>query len=109
MGKGLRTNLKEKTKAKYKGKDQLFDTLKRKESSQKRYNKTLKFRSFQKLDLTGCTKLMDENIELLVCVFKNLQVLRIRDLPSIGDIAMKAIAVHSKEINSVDIWYVKSN
>lgn len=103
MGKGLRTNLKEKTKAKYKGKDQLFDTLKRKESSQKRYNKTLKFRSFQKLDLTGCTKLMDENIELLVCVFKNLQVLRIRDLPSIGDIAMKAIAVHSKEINSVDI------
>ena len=103
MGKGLRTNLKERTKAKYKGKDQLFNSLRKKESSKKRTNQNLRIRSFQKLDLNGCTNLNDDNIECLVTVFKNLQVLKIGDLPSIGDLAMRAIAVNLKQINTIDI------
>ena len=109
MGKGLRTNLKERTKAKYKGKDQLFDVMKRKESasssSRKKTGNSYRFKDFVEIDLTNCSKLKDENIDLLVRVFKSIQKLNISGIVNLTDITMKTIAINLKQMNTLDIRY----
>merc|ERR1719412_3000133 len=74
MGKSLRTNLKTRTKAKYRGKDQLYDVLKRKEEQPRRVRTRVvepmdrctalvrtagaaRRKPLVELDLTGCSKL----------------------------------------------------
>ena len=104
MGKGLRTNLKDRTKAKYKGKDQLFDVMKKKESSSRKKSGNLyRFKEFLEVDLTNCTKLKDENIDLLARVFKKIQKLHVGGIINLTDITMKSIAINLKEMNTIDI------
>jgi len=110
MGKGLRTNLKKRTKAKYKGKDHLFESLKmQKRENWKRAPSKLKtvgnlrFKHVTVLDLHGCGGVTDENIETLTTVFKQLEVLRIGNNSDISDKSMRSIALNLKLLETLDI------
>ena len=112
MGKGLRTNLKKRTKAKYKGKDQLFESLQmqRGENSKRSPSKlktvgNLRFKNVAVIDLHGCGKVTDDNIEILTSVFKHLEVLRIGNNSDISDKSMRSIALNLKFLRSIDIRY----
>ena len=97
MGRGLRTDLKARTKARYRGKDQLFDAMKKKRKSTKR------FKNLLELDLNGCDLVTDDNIHALTGVFKYLEVLRIGSIPGISDYAMKSVAIDLKQLHTLDI------
>ena len=97
MGRGLRTDLKARTKARYRGKDQLFDAMKKKRKSTKR------FKNLLELDLNGCHLVTDDNINALTGVFKYLEVLRIGSIPGISDYAMKSVAIDLKQLHTLDI------
>ena len=92
MGKGLRTNLKKRTKAKYKGKDQLFESLQmqRGENSKRSPAKlktvgNLRFKNVAVIDLHGCGKVTDDNIEIRI--FRNIKSIRgIVTLMSLGNV-----------------------
>ena len=99
MSKGLRTNLKAKTKAKYRGKDKLYDNMKRKGRSLKRFKKLLE------LDLDGCDQVTSDNIEALAGVFKHLEILRLGSIPGITDNAMKSVAIDLKQLHTLDISF----
>lgn len=110
MGKGLRTNLKKRTKAKYKGKDHLFESLKmQKRENYKRAPSKLKalgnlrFKHVTVLDLHGCGSVTNENIETLTSVFKQLEVLRIGNNSDISDKSMRSIALNLKLLETLDI------
>ena len=110
----MRTNLKKRTKAKYKGKDQLFEslqTLQRGENSKRSPSKlktagNLRFKNVAVIDLHGCGKVTDDNIEILTSVFKHLEVLRIGNNFDISDKAMRSIALNLKFLRSLDIRYI---
>ena len=90
MGKGLRTNLKKRTKAKYRGKDQLFESLQMQRGEKRCPSKlktagNLRFKNVAVIDLHGCGKVTDDNIEILTSVFKHLEVLRIGNNSDISD------------------------
>lgn len=58
------------------------------------------------LDLTGCYKITDDNIETLTGVSINLQVLKLGSIPcSLTDNAMMAIANNLKQLCSLDISF----
>ena len=104
MSKGLRTNLKAKTKAKYRGKDKLFDVMKRK--GEPRKGRTIKrFKNLLELDLNGCHQVTDNNIEALTGVFKYLEVLRLGSIPGLTDNSMKSIAIELKQLHTLDISF----
>jgi len=107
MGKGLRTNLKKRTKAKYKGKDHLFESLQFEDSkrspSKLKTIGNLRFKHVTVLDLHGCGNVTDDNIETLTSVFKQLEVLRIGNNTDISDKSMKSIALNLKLLKSLDI------
>ena len=102
MSKGLRTDLKAKTKSKYRGKDQLYDVMKRKGESRKGRS-TKRFMNLLELDLNGCHRVTDDNIETLALVFKHLEILRLGSMSAITDTAMKSIAIHLKQLHTLDI------
>ena len=59
------------------------------------------------LDLTGCYKITDDNIETLTGVSINLQVLKLGSIPcSLTDNAMMAIANNLKQLCSLDIRFI---
>ena len=102
MSKGLRTNLKAKTKAKYRGKDKLFDVMKRK--GEPRKGRSIKrFKNLLELDLNGCHQVTDDNVESLTGVFKYLEILRLGSIPGITDNSMKSIAIELKQLHTLDI------
>ena len=110
MGKGLRTNLKKRTKAKYKGKDHLFESLQmqRGENSKRSPAKlktvgNLRFKHVTVIDLHGCGRVTNDNIETLTSVFKQLEVLRIGNNSDISDKAMRSIALNLKLLERLDI------
>ena len=104
MGKGLRTNLKTRTKAKYRGKEKLFDVMKKKEVPTSKSNLGLvRVKNLVELDLNGCSQVRDVNIETLSEVFKHVEILRIGYISSITDTSMKAIATHLKQLQVLDI------
>jgi len=110
MGKGLRTNLKKRTKAKYRGKDHLFESLmmQRRENYKRSPSKlktvgNLRFKPVTVLDLRGCGSVTDDNVETITTVFKQLTVLRIGNNPTISDKSMKSIALNSKLLEILDI------
>ena len=104
MSKGLRTNLKERTKAKYQGKDKLFDVMKRKGESRKRRSKK-RFKNLLELDLNGCHQVTDDNIESLTGVFKYMEILRLGSIPGLTDNSMKSIAIELKQLHTLDISF----
>ena len=86
--------MKKRTKAKYKGKDQLFESLQIQrgagENSKRSPSKlktvgNLRFKNVAVIDLHGCGKVSDDNIEILTSVFKHLEVLRIGNNSDISD------------------------
>lgn len=109
MGKGLRTNLKRRTKAKYRGKDHLFESLQmqRRENVKRSPAKlnigNLRFKPVTVLDLHGCGNITNDNIETLTTVFKQLEVLRIGNNSDISDEAMRSIALNLKFLLKLDI------
>jgi len=108
MGKGLRTNLKTRTKAKYRGKEKLFDVMKKKEVQTSKSNLGLvRVKNLVELDLNGCSQVRDVNIETLSEVFKHVEILRIGYISSITDTSMKAIATHLKQLQVLDISHCK--
>ena len=59
------------------------------------------------LDLTGCHKITDDNIETMTGVNINLQVLKLGSIPcSLTDNAMMAIANNLKQLCSLDIRFI---
>ena len=106
MAKGLRTDLRAKTKSRYTGKDQLYDVMKtRKVKMSKSSSKKMRFKSLSYFDLHGCSNLQDHNIETLLQFFQHLETLRIGRLYSITDASMKAVALHGKHLKRLDIRY----
>lgn len=104
MSKSLRTNLKAKTKAKYRGKDKLYDNMKRKgEPGNRRSLK--RFRNLLELDLKGCDQVTNDNIEALAKVFRHLEILRLGSIPSITDNAMKSVAIDLRQLHTLDISF----
>ena len=55
------------------------------------------------LDLNGCHRVTDDNIETLALVFKHLEILRLGSMSAITDTAMKSIAIHLKQLHTLDI------
>ena len=109
MGKGLRTNLKTRTKAKYRGKEKLYDVMKKKEGQTTETNRSLvRVKNLLELDLNGCSQVKDENIETLSEVFKYMEILRIGYIASITDTSMKAIATHLKQLRELDIRLINN-
>ena len=106
MGKGLRTNLKTRTKAKYRGKEKLYDVMKKKEEhTSQTHHGLVRVKNLVELDLNGCLQVKDVNIETLTEVFKYLEIFRIGYITSITDTSMKAIATHLKQLRVLDIRY----
>ena len=105
MGKSLRTNLKTRTKAKYRGKDQLYDVLKRKEEQPRRVRTAAAARSkhLVELDLTGCSKLTEASLEAAAAVFKQLEVLRLAAVAAVSDVTMRSIALNLRQLRTLDI------
>ena len=106
MGKGLRTNLKTRTKAKYRGKEKLYDVMRKKEEhTSQTHHGLVRVKNLVELDLNGCLQVKDVNIETLTEVFKYLEIFRIGYITSITDMSMKAIATHLKQLRVLDIRY----
>ena len=105
MGKSLRTNLKTRTKAKYRGKDQLYDVLKRKEEQPRRVRTAGAARSkpLVELDLTGCSKLTEASLEAAAAVFKQLEVLRLAAVAAVSDVTMRSLALNLRQLRILDI------
>ena len=98
MGRGLRTNLKARTKAKYRGKDQLYNDMKKRKGRFKP-----RFKNLIELDLTSCHCVTDDDINTVTGVFKHLQVFGLGSIASITDNAMKSIAIDLKQLHTLDI------
>ena len=104
MAKGLRTDLKAKTKSRYTGKDQLYDAMKTKKiKKNKGQSRKMRFKSLSHIDLHGSSNLQDQNIATLLQFFQHLETLRIGRLYSLTDASMKAIALHGKQLKRLDI------
>ena len=98
MGRGLRTNLKAKTKAKYRGKDQLYNDMKKRKGRFKP-----RFKNLIELDLNSCHCVTDDDINAVTGVFKHLQVFGLGSIATITDNAMKSIAIDLKQLHTLDI------
>ena len=103
-GQGLRTDLRAKTKAKYSGKDQLYDSMRGKSRKMKRCNTNQqRFKNLTHLDLHGCRKLGDKNLENLLQYFHQLEIIRLGRIPAISDRTMTAVAQHCRHLRHLDI------
>lgn len=104
MGKGLRTNLKARTKSKYHGKDHLYHNLQLKELKPKIQTNISKMHPHMlEVDFTGCGLINDTNVDNFVKVFKHLQIFKIGNNPNISDLSMKSIATNLKSLHTLDI------
>ena len=106
MGANLRTNVKERKKGKYSGKEQLYLHVQSKENKIKlKINKNQPRKdSLTELDISECEfSIADSTIEKIVEVFKGLTVLNIGKNVSLTDQSMKAIAKNSKYLHTLDI------
>ena len=104
MARGLRTDLRAKTKAKYSGKDQLYDSMRGKSRKMKRCNTNQqRFKNLTHLDLHGCRKLGDQNLENLLQYFHQLEIIRLGRIPAISDRTMTAVAQHCRHLRHLDI------
>jgi len=102
MGKGLRTNLKLRTKSKYRGKEKLYNDLRCKNFKAKSRSCLPKMQMLE-VDISGCEMVQDTNIDNFVKVFKNLQIFKLGDNCNITDISMKSIATNLKDLHTLDI------
>ena len=106
MGTNLRTNVKEKKKGKFSGKDQLFLSMKSKQIKLKtklrRNSAPATFLS--ELDISeGDFTINDSTVEKITDTFKNLEILNVSKNPSLTNCSMKAIARDLKHLHTLDM------
>ena len=108
MGSNLRTNLKEKKKAKYCGKDQLYLHIRSRQMKLKTQNKSKKINPKKKflseLDISECDiTIQDETIEKITEVFTHLEVLKLSKNICLTNQSVKAIASSLKHLHTLDM------
>ena len=104
MGAGLRTNIKEKKKSKYLGKDNFYHYIQNKQMKIKLSKKpNTKIHVFKKLDISKCNSIRDSNIKRIVEVFKDLEILKLAENNLITDESMKSVARNLKKLKTLSI------
>ena len=108
MGTNLRTNVKERRKGKYSGKDQLYLHIQAKQMKMKskiNLKKTQpKNDTLHELDISECDfTISDSTVEEIAEVFSQLKVLKLAKNESVTDLAMIAIAKQLKHLHTLDI------
>ena len=110
MARGLRTDMKTRVKSKYKGKEHLYIKVKangaRRERKSKKAGGRPKHYELLDLDISSCSRVLDENIEKLVSAFPNLQVLRIGNNRSLTDRSLNCVAAHLHKLTRLDISFL---
>ena len=66
----------------------------------KHVNGNLRFKNVAVIDLHGCGKVSDDNIEILTSVFKHLEVLRIGNNSDISDRGQSFIRLFSSQLET---------
>ena len=104
MGEVLRTNVKEKKKSKYLGRDHFYHYIQNKQmklkSSEKR---NMKRQVLKELDISSCNSITNSSVQRITEVFKDLKILKIGENSLLDDESMKSIARSLKKLHTLDI------
>jgi hypothetical protein len=108
MGTNLRTNINEKKKGKYAGKEQFYLHIKSKKMKMKEQINSRKFKQTQHylsvLDISECDfTINDSTIEMITNTFRHLKMLNISKNVSITNQSLKAIARDLPKLETLDL------
>ena len=104
MGEVLRTNVKEKKKSKYLGRDHFYHYIQNKQMKLKSSKKrNMKRPVLKQLDISNCNSITNSNVLRIAEVFKDLEILKIGENNLLDDESMKSIARNLKKLKTLDI------
>ena len=108
MGANLRTNVKERKRGKFSGKDNLYIHFEAKKKKLKKeiHTKEMKIKRdvLSELDISECDfSISDSTVEMISELFKELEVLKLAKSEFLTDISMNAIARDLNQLHTLDI------